>query len=463
MTLSKRLIISGMMLVAVILGGTALTITVLVNRQFNRYVTSGYLRGMEAIYGEMSDALKADNTQEISAIGTRAVASGYYVEVVSENGESLYASQNIRDMPMMGRNMGLLQMKEMPMFRGMEVKSWVIESENKAYLLNIGYNIGDGLSDDARRFMISVYGGVFTALILGLVLAYIGSRYLATPITDEIKALKDGAREVQTGNLSHRLKQESPIAEIGELKESMNIMAATLLEQEELRRELVATINHEVKTPLTVLKSQIDAFTDGIHLPTEERLTKCRDEIVRLELLMARMEDYDSFSERGYVLNLSEFSIREELEALTNILKPQFDKKGLTLIYSVDSEIKVQTDRYKFRQVMYNLLSNAYKFSDDETNIGITVGSQERNLIVDISNKGIIVKEEEREVIFDPRYRSVDANSKDPYGKGLGLHISKKLAVLMKGQLMMIRSNRDETVFRFSLNDVVVVEDKDKR
>lgn len=449
---------SGMILIVGILSLTALLITLLVNTQFSQYVASGYLNGMDDYYHQVAKALEEGSGDDVIDIGTSAVTEGYYVEILSEGGQILYASQNISAITMMGRNVSLLQMKNMPMFSGIEVKSWAIDTGDSEYLLNIGYDTGEGLSEDARRFKNSVYVGILTALIAGVIFSYIGSRIMANPISEEILALKEGARRIQSGQLTHRFETESSVDEISELKQSMNEMAATLLEQEELRKDLVSTVSHEVKTPLTILKSQIDAFVDGIHTPTEDRLIKCKDEIVRLESLMARMEDYDSFSQSSYVLNLSEFSIREEMEALSMILKPQFDKKYLSMALSVEKEGVIRTDRNKLRQIMYNLLSNAYKFSNERTVLQIETAFNEKNLVIDITNQGLVIDDQDQRAIFDPRYRAGNANSKDPYGKGLGLHISRGLVEFLDGSLQLIKSSEEETVFRLILFDVYVQE-----
>lgn len=456
MTVSKRLIISSMVLVISILGLTTVLIITLVNRQFNQYVTSDFLAGMDIIREDVSQALIEDEVDQIEKIGSSAVVDGYFVEIVSENGDVYYVSPNIASTNMMGRNVSLLQMENMPMYSGIKVKSWVIESSESSYLLNIGYIAGDGLSEDARRFKNSVYLGIILALIIGIGLSYIGSRLLAKPLRDDMKELQEGVAKIQTGELHHRFDTDSSVSEIEELKESINKMASNLLNQEEMRKDLVATVSHEVKTPLTVLKSQIDAFIDGTFSPSTERLNKCKDEIVSLERLMESMDNFNEFSASNYLLSQSVFSIKEELEALSIILKPQFDRKALTMKVSIEEDVNIKTDRYKLRQVIYNLLSNAYKFSFEGTVVDVAGTLDSEDLILEVRNQGLIIKEKDQVSIFQPRYRAADADSKDPHGKGLGLHISRTLLEALGGRIELIQSSEDETVFRVVLNHVRV-------
>lgn len=451
MTLNRRLIMSGMALMAIILALAALLITLLVNRQFDQYVTSGQTNSMETYYEQISVALLSDNEDNLALIGTNAVTEDFYIEVLLQDGSLLYGSQNITGMSRMGDNVSLLQLENMPMYRGIEVKSWVIDGEDRDYLLNIGYNTGQGLSEEARRFKNSVYGGIFITFIIGMVISFLVSQRLAKPISTELVLVSQGAKKIASGELDHRLPSGGTVKEIADLKEVMNGMAITLGEQDDLRRNLVATVSHEVKTPLTVLKSQVEALIDGIYEPTHDRFDQCRDEILRLEALMARMDDYDYFAEGSYVLNLTRFSLLEELQALSTILKPQFEKKDLLISISVDSDLFIRTDRYKLRQILYNLLSNAYKFSDHGTTVGLKGTMSHDICSIEVSNKGLAISEVEQEVVFNQRYRSKNADMKDPHGKGLGLFISRSLAEVLDGNLRIIESNEQQTIFRLEL------------
>lgn len=227
-TLQGRFIISGMALVIGILAVTAILITVLVDRKFNNYLVSAYTNDIDMYHQQMSSALETGNGDDVVNIGTTAATEGYYIEILSEEGNIMYASPNITSMSMMGRAVSLLQMKKMPMYSNVEVKSWVIESGQTRYLLNIGYDMDIGLSEDAQVFKNSVYMGIFFALVIGIIISYIGSKWLSKPMVDEIVDLKDGAKNIRSGQLSHRFDIHSTVTEISELKQAMNDMATNL-------------------------------------------------------------------------------------------------------------------------------------------------------------------------------------------------------------------------------------------
>lgn len=448
MNLNRRLIIGSMVLVCVTLVLTSVLTTYLINRQFNVYLTETHKNNLEKIQESVTESLSASDETSFDEVGLFAVSEGYYMEVMDGEGDILYATQNINGPGMMGRQTSILQMRNMHMFSGIDVSSTLIKgADGKEFLLNIGYVQVEGVSEEAASFKNTVYKAVLISLIISLIVGYLLSRKMAKPISEEIRKVSSAAEEIAGGNLNVKVANQASIVEIKELNKAMDVMAETLSEQEMIRRELVETVSHEVKTPLTVLKSQVDAFLDGIYQPDETRLGKCRDEIERLEGLLKRMDDYSSFAEAGYVIDLDTFSVEDELQALSSILAPQFAKKNMGITVDSEDLPDVTQDRYKFRQIMYNLLSNAYKFAHDGSEVAIDVKSDMDAFLVSVKNHGLKIGEEERSAIFKARYRGSDADSMDPHGKGLGLKIVKSLSEAMGGQVWLERSDDEATVF----------------
>ncbi len=284
MTLNKRLVLGSMILIFSTLLMTAVLVTYLVNRQFDQYLTEAHEGNLERLQIEVSTLLQSGVDESLDDIGLFAVTEGYYLEVMNEEGTTLYASQNINAVNMMGREVSLLQMQNMPMYSGIEVLSYAIAGKNgQNYLLNLGFDRKAGLSGDAARFKTTVYYGIAAAMCLALTVGSVLSYVLAKPVAGDIAKAADAAEAIISGDKSGRLEEKASVTEVAKLNSSMNRMSKVLSEQEDLRRNLIETVSHEVKTPLTVLKTQIDAFIDGIYEPELLRLEKCRDEIIRLE------------------------------------------------------------------------------------------------------------------------------------------------------------------------------------
>ena len=298
MKLNKRLVLGSMTLVLITLTITSLLFTFLINRQFNRYLTDSHLSQLAYITTSMEDIVSGVSEETFEAIGLYAAAEDYYIEVMDEQGEVVYQSQNLANANPMGRQMTLLQMKNMPMFSEVEVSSYLIPAEKgQNYLMTLGYNRGASLSVDALRFKKTIYYTVAIALVIASMLGYFISQWIARPLSREIETAASAANQIASGDMKVELNGDVGIIEIAELNQAITSMADTLSEQEGLRKDLIEMVNHEVKTPLTVLKSQIDAFLEGVFKPEPHRLEKCKDEIVRLEGLMSRMEDYNTQEE----------------------------------------------------------------------------------------------------------------------------------------------------------------------
>jgi len=426
--------------------------TWLINDQFDQYLKDEHGKIMSRIWTDMEDVIGGTSKKTIEEVGLYVISVNHFLEVMDVNGQILYESENISNQNMMGRRLTLTQMQNIPMYRNLQIDSVILkDKEQNQYLISIGYDSSFGSSEDASRFKTTLYYSMLIAMVISLLIGFVLSVYLARPISEGIQQVAETADNIAKGRRDEQFIEGHPILELIHLNQSMNQMATTIAEQEDIRRDLVETISHEVKTPITILKSQIEAFLDGVFKPNEEKLLKCHDEIIRLESLMTQMEDIHESSFNNYVMTLSQFDIKEEIENICQILEPQFQKKNI-VIHRLDiSHLMVEIDRYKLRQVMYNVLSNAYKFSDDNSSVTIKSSITEDRLTVIIKNKGLIIPFDEHEKIFEPHYRLSSSNQYDPHGKGLGLKITKNLLTFMGGTIELVKSDVDETVFTFEL------------
>ncbi len=168
--------------------------------------------------------------------------------------------------------------------------------------------------------------------------------------------------------------------------------------------------------------------------PTPEKFQNCYDEILRLENLLANIDQVNDLNTQNMVLSVSAFKLVEEIKSISDVLKPQFQKKEMVVELGSDEEIIVEMDRYKLRQVMYNLLSNAYKFSETQSHVTIMIHKKDELVEIEVRNKGLLVPREEQQRLFESRYRAAGANAYDPHGKGLGLKITRELVVFMGGK-----------------------------
>ncbi len=452
MKLKNKLVLGSMGLVIVTLTLVLIIFIIMINSQFNGYLDQIKENHRSRVIEEITQILQEESENSFEDISLYAAMNGFHVELLSKEGDILFTSGSLNGHGMMGREVSLLQIQNMPMYADVEVTSHLITSGQEEYLLNLGFMADDSLSSEARQFVKTIYITAGITFLLALILAYFVSIKLAKPISADMRAIEDKAGQITQGDYTGRLETSESIEEIKSLHLSIEDMATTLHEQESLRKDLLETVSHEVKTPLTVLRSQVESFLDGVYEPDQLRLEKCLDEIQRLELLMERMEDAQILDKHKYLLDNTEFSLEEELEAIGIILAPQLTKKNLEIQIKGQAIGNIIHDRFKLRQILYNLLSNAYKFSDPGTAVTIEKSQPKDHVFqIRVINRGIVIGEEDMDKIFESHYRSQAALQADPYGKGLGLNISKNLADRMKGQLDLVSSDEEATVFALEL------------
>lgn len=452
MYLKNRLIIGFMIMLVTALLITGSISTGLINSHFNQYLLMEHERKLATLFDFAEGILQGRSDMSLEDLNLYAVSENYYFEILDGQGQLLYGSSNQVQQGMMGGRLTLDQMRNSHMFGKLTIENRIVETKDgEKYLIQVAFEGDFSVSQEASRFKTMLYQSIFVALIISVGISMFLSMAFSKPLASAFSSAAEAAEAIARGKLDTRLPEKNQIIEIQNLHQAMNTMAKTLEEQEYLRKHLVEAINHEVKTPLTVLKSQLEAFMDGVFEPDQTRFQNCHDEILRLETLLDRMGQVHELNAQKYVMRLTVFSLKEEIETICHILKPQFDKKRIELQIFAVSEMNVEMDRYKLRQILYNLFSNAFKFSNEGTVVSIELSSHADKAVVQIRNQGLKISDEDCQRIFDLQYRASDASGYDPHGKGLGLRIASDLTAFMKGDLRLVESTVDQTIFELVL------------
>jgi len=268
-------------------------------------------------------------------------------------------------------------------------------------------------------FLIAGMGSLFIAVLF--------SRYLSNPIT----RLKEAAERVAQGDFSVRTTSDSH-DEVGRLVEVFNRMTESLQKEEKLRKQLMSNIAHELRTPLAIMKTQVEALADGIITDREKGLENINSEIGRLTKLIKGIEDVTtaeaSFFSRS---EETEFNLKEFLSGIAGELLPLFQGKNLSIELAVKEDMFVKTDIEKLEIIIRNILSNSLKFTE-QGGVTINYGKDEKRFSVEICDSGKGIPEENIPHIFSRFYRGEKAESE---GLGLGLAIVKELVDALRGEI----------------------------
>ena len=264
--------------------------------------------------------------------------------------------------------------------------------------------------------------------ILSVVISSVISIFLSKKLSDPIIKINETAKELAKGNYNIEFKK-SGYSEIDDLSDTLNYATSELSKTDKIRRELIANVSHDLRTPLTMIK----AYAEMIHdlsgdnkEKREEHLKVIIDETDRLTRLVNDMMDLSKIENGEIKLEKERFNL---YEVINNIVK-SLDIANPDLIEIKASEkLFVYADKVKIEQVCYNLISNAINHSNikQDSKIIIKVISMSKKYRVHIIDNGIGISKEELPHIFERYYRANKTYKRSSTGSGLGLSIVKNI------------------------------------
>ena len=295
--------------------------------------------------------------------------------------------------------------------------------------------------------LLLVAGGI---LLFAMFFTLYTSKRQARPLNDMATA----ARRFAHGDFSVRVEDDGREDEVGELTRSFNAMADAMEQSETLRRDFIANVSHELKTPMTTIAGFADGILDGT-IPAEEQsryLTTISAETKRLNRLVRRMLDMSRIQRQDpQVLKSKSFDICEVIvTTLLNFEKKINDKHLQVDVRIPESAMYVLGDGDAITQVVYNLLDNAVKFSPERETLHIGLWKQGGRAFVSVRNRGDTIPAEELPLIFDRFHKTDRSRSRDRDGVGLGLYIVKTI-LDNHDQDITVTSENGETEFVFTL------------
>ncbi len=266
-------------------------------------------------------------------------------------------------------------------------------------------------------------------VILSVGLAVILSRKISRPI-EHINA---SAKNLAKGDYETSFAGEGYL-EISELSDTLNFTALELSKVEKLRRELIAHISHDLRTPLSLIYSYAEMMHDFPDEITGEQTRVIMDETSRLSSLVDDVLDISRFESGVPSLNISKFNLTNTLKGAVDRVSELVKVDGFLLNFVSNGDVFISADELKVTQAFYNLLINAINYTGDDKVVTITQTAFIDKVRVEVSDSGEGVDPLHLPYIWE-RYYKVDKNHKRPItGTGLGLSIVKKIIESHGGQ-----------------------------
>jgi len=266
-----------------------------------------------------------------------------------------------------------------------------------------------------------------SVLALTMILTLVNTARQTKPINEMAAA----AMKFAHGDFSARIEDTGRDDEIGALTASFNLMAESLERSEERRREFIANVSHELKTPMTTIAGFADGILDGTipqerqtpYLETISSETKRLNRMVRRMLELSRIQAEDPSELLKKSFDISEVLLRTLLS-----LEGKINEKHLDVDAAIpEKHFIVRGDADAITQVVYNLLDNAIKFSREGTTIGLRLWKMADKAYVSVKNHGETIPPDQLGLIFDRFHKTDRSRSMDREGVGLGLYIVKTI------------------------------------
>ena len=284
---------------------------------------------------------------------------------------------------------------------------------------------------------------LFAGLVLFLIL-----RQVLRPLN----RLTDAARAMAEGDFAVRVPQEKSTREVEELSAAFNSMADELSQVEDSRREFVANVSHELRSPITAISGYIEGMRDGV-IPPEEQdkyLAIVSDESKRLSHLIGELLALSRLERDDAAIECTDFDICDLLERVFLRRTGDLEKHGMDIDCDFDPEpCFVHADMARIDQVLVNLIDNAIKFTPDGGLITLRVRAESGLCTVTVQDNGVGVLPEDRPRIFE-RFFTADRAHTSGKGTGLGLSICQRI-LEMHGQKIRLLDTDAGAAFAFTL------------
>jgi len=457
-SLRFRLLVALILVVVAAVGGMAFFNTLATTRMFTRYEED---RGMMR-HQRLERLLTQHYTQNESWSGVQPVVermgqiAGERVILASEAGQIVADSAG----ELVGQSVGgdwdtpAAQI----LHHGKEVG--VLYTDFRGWDVDLGKVLPDsvrvrpppppGVEPESMVFLASVNRTLLLIAVvagLGAVLLILGlSRRILAPV----EALTAAVRRMEAGDLSQRVEVTSQ-DEIGELAQAFNGMADGLARLEELRRNMVTDVAHELRTPLSNIRGYLEALQDGMVEPEGHIIDSLHAEAMLLNLLVDDLQEL-SLAEAGQLkLERQPVALADIVDRAVEAVRPRAEAEEIRLQVDLPEDLLVDVDPQRIGQVLRNLLENALLHTPPGGEIAVAARTEGQWVEVSVLDTGSGIAAEDLPYVFERFYRADKSRSRATGGAGLGLAIARQLVEAHGGRIRVESTEREGSTFTFAM------------
>lgn len=283
-------------------------------------------------------------------------------------------------------------------------------------------------------------------IILSLIIALLVSKKISRSIVTVNKT----AKELANGNFNVEFNGKD-YKEITELSDTLNYTAIELGRAENLQKELIANVSHDLRTPLTMIIAYSEVMRDLPGENTPENVQVVIDESRRLTNLVNDMLDISKLQAGAMESKITEYNLTESIKQVITRYAKLIEQNGYSVLFDYDENVWVEADEFKIYQVIYNLINNAINYTGEDKKVfvkQIVVGNKVR---IEVADTGIGIDESNIKNVWERYYKVDKTHKRAVMGTGLGLSIVKNILELHKADYGAISELNQGSIFWFEL------------
>ncbi len=286
-------------------------------------------------------------------------------------------------------------------------------------------------SIDAWLFQSSLIENSLYSIGIVLIFVIIIGILISKNTSKDLIMTADMAQNIDIGNKTIKLR--SNVKEIRVIQQSLESLQTRLKIKQKSRKALIDEMIHQTRTPLTIMKTHLEGIEDGVIELTPEEIKICENQIENITNIITNMSSMID-AEKEFDTNKKEkINISHLLRQIVSGLRAQYEKKEIELDLIGNEKINIFTDPYKLSQAIYNILTNAYKYTNPGGRVQINYQLVKDEVLITIEDNGIGISKEDQNKIFEAYYRSDYVLNSD--GEGIGLYVAMENMKSINGKL----------------------------
>jgi signal transduction histidine kinase len=272
--------------------------------------------------------------------------------------------------------------------------------------------------------------------VISLILACLLSIYISYIVTKPLTNITKSAARLAEGAYGVEF-EGGRYSEIIKLADTLNYASQEMARADNIQKDLIANVSHDLRTPLTMVKSYAEMIRDlsgDDPARRNEHLGVIIDEADRLSLLVNDLLELSQMQSGRRALRFTSFSLRETIESLLPSYRIYAERDGFSLLLHADGDGMITGDEGKLKQVLSNLITNAIKFSGDRKLVEITLTERDGAVRCAVRDRGVGIQKRDLKNIWQRYYKSGENYLRSAEGTGLGLSIVKEILTLHRAK-----------------------------